>query len=204
MNVSGVLLVAGFVTFAVGALVPPSQAYTGTPTEQLEIIGRHPIRWIGGTLGIGLGVVLTLAGLTLLHVELIQEEAGSLPVLALVSFSVGAVLFLVELAFRATVTVTVATSAGAVTDWFEPLRDWAGALYWAYMPLAYLGVAATGAVIVQTAVLGPAFGWTAVVFGTLGAAVFVARSPRWLWRLVDIPGLLYLVTGAIGVGLVVR
>jgi hypothetical protein len=202
--VSGALLAAGLLAFAVGAALPPPLAFTGTAAEQLVVVGEHPRRWIGSAVALGTGVVLTLAGLAAFHVQLMPQGAGSLSVLAIVGFGVGAVLFLAELAFRATVTVRVAVAGGVAPDWFGSILDWAGALYWTYMVLAYLAVAATGAAILQTAVLGAVIGWITLVFGLLGAAVFVTRFPRWLWWLSDIPGLLYLVTGAIGIGLLLR
>jgi hypothetical protein len=203
MRMPGVFLAAGFVAFAVGAVLPPSRAFTGTPDEQRQVVREHPSRWIASALALGIGVVLTFAGLALLAAVLLDEEARALPILALVSFGLGAALFLVELAFRATVFVSVATASHDVPSWFPPLHAWAGAAYWAYMPLAYLSVAAMGGALLGTAVLAPAFGWTAVAFGLLGAAVYVTKQPRPLWTLFDIPGLLYVLTGAIGMGLLV-
>jgi hypothetical protein len=60
-----------------------------------------------------------------------------------------------------------------------------------------------GGALLGAAVLAPAFAWTAVAFGLLGAAVYVTKQPRPLWTLFDIPGLLYVLTGAIGMGLLV-
>jgi hypothetical protein len=203
MSMAGAFLVAGFVAFAVGALLPPPRVFTGSPEEQRQIVGQYPSRWVGSALALGTGVVVTFAGLTLMSAGLIQKGAWTLPILALVSFGLGAVLFLVELAFRATVYVSVATADHDLPSWFPPIQAWAGAAYWAYMPLAYLGVAATGGALLQTEVLPSGFGWTAAGFGLLGAAVYVTRLPRRLWTLFDIPGLLYVVTGTIGVALVV-
>lgn len=201
MRVAGVFLVAGFVAFAVGALLPPTRAFTGTPDEQRQVVREHPSRWVGSAVSLGTGVVLTFAGLTLLAAVLIDAGAWALPILAFVSFSLGAALFLVELAFRATVLVSVATDSQQVPSWFPPLEAWAAAAYRAYMPLAYLAVAAMGGALLHTAVLGSALAWAAAGFGLLGAVVYVTKQPRPLWALLDIPGLLYIVTGAIGAGL---
>ncbi len=201
---SGAFLVAGFVAFAFGALLPPSSAFTGTPDEQRRIVGQHPTRWLGSAVGLGTGVVLTFAGLTLLSAVLIDSGARTLAVLAIASFGLGAVLFLFELTFRASVFVSVATAGDEVPAWFDPVHAWAAAAYWTYMSLSYPAVAVLGGAILQTTVLGPGFGWTAVGFGVLGATVFVSRFPPPLWTFFDIPGLLYLVTGGLGVGLLVR
>jgi hypothetical protein len=184
-------------------VLPPSRAFTGTPAEQRQVVREYPSRWVASAMGLGTGVVLTFAGLALLAAVLLDEGARALPILALVGFGLGAALFLVELAFRATVLVAVALAGDDIPSWFPPLHAWAGAAYWAYMPLAYLSVAALGGALLKTAVLAPAFAWTAVAFGLLGAAVYVTKQPRPLWMLFDIPGLLYVLTGAIGVGLLV-
>jgi hypothetical protein len=203
MRTSGVVLVAGLVAFVVGAVLPPSRAFTGTPAEQRQVVREHPSRWVASALALGTGVVLTFAGLVLLAAVLLEEGARALPILALVGFGLGAVLFLVELTFRATVLVSVATASHDVPSWFPPLQAWTGAAYWAYMPLAYLSIAAVGGALLGTRALAPAFGWTAVAFGLVGATVYLTRQPRPLWTLFDIPGLLYLLTGGIGMGLLV-
>jgi hypothetical protein len=200
---TGVMLVVGLVAFATGAAIPPPRAFTGPPDEQMRLVGEHPGRWTASAVGIGAGVVVTLTGLTLLNVQQVQAGAMLWPVVAIVAFGVGTMLFLVELGFRATVTVRVATAKGAAPDWYDPLATWAGAAYWTYMPLAYLSVAATGLGILQTDVLSAPFGWSALVFGLAGAAVYLLGVPRPLWTLADVPGLLYLVTGALGIGVLV-
>jgi hypothetical protein len=177
--------------------------FTGPPDEQMRLVGEHPGRWRASAVGIGAGVVVTLAGLTLLNIQQVQAGAMVWPVVAIVAFGVGSVLFLVELGFRATVMVRVATAEAEEPDWYAPLATWAGAAYWTYMPLAYLSVAATGLGILQTGVMSAAFGWGALTFGLAGAAVYLLGIPRPLWTLANVPGLLYLVTGGLGVGLLV-
>jgi hypothetical protein len=46
--------------------VPPVRAFTGSPQEQLEVVGRHPGRWVVSAVSIATAVVLTLTGLVLL------------------------------------------------------------------------------------------------------------------------------------------
>src|SRR5688572_17556168 len=111
MVVSGVFLVSGFVAFAVGAGLPPPRAWTGTPDEQRQVVREHPARWVASALALGTGVVLTFAGLVLLAAVLIREGAWTLPILTIVGFGLGAVFFLVELAFRATVLTSVFTDS---------------------------------------------------------------------------------------------
>jgi hypothetical protein len=203
VSLSGGFLVAGLVAFAVGALLPPSRAFTGTPDEQRRIVADDPTRWMRSAIALGTGVCVTFAGIALLCADLIRQGAWALPILALAFFGLGMTLLLFELTFRATVFVSVARGGDEMRTLFGPLHAWTGAAYSAYMPLAYLGTAAVGGAIVQTSLIAPAFGWTAAAFGLLGAGVYVTRFPRPLWTFFDIPGLLYLLTGAIGVGLLV-
>jgi hypothetical protein len=200
---AGILLVAGLLAFVVGGLLPPVRAFTGSPQEQMAEIREHPARWRWSATAIGVSVILTLGGLALLRAILARQGAEVLSTLGFVLFGFAAVFFVLELAFRATVQVDAAT-ADAVPPGFEVLRRWAGSLYWIYMPVSYLALAAFGGAIVRTSAVAAALGWLALVVGLGGALVYVVRAPRWLWTIADLPGVLYLVTGAIGIDLLLR
>ena len=119
MTTAGVLLIAGFVVFAVGAGLPSPRAWTGSDEEQRQFVGAHPSRWVASALAIAGGVVLTLAGLAVLTATLISDGARVWPVLGLVSYGTGAILWLFELAFRSTVLVSIATAG----DWRSRVRQ---------------------------------------------------------------------------------
>jgi hypothetical protein len=201
LDLAGWLLVGGLVTFATGAGLPPQRVWTASEEVRMDLIARHTARWIAASIGLGAGVVLTGAGLALLALALRATGAGPAAIAGTFGFAFGGVLFAFELTFRATVMVGAAAGPRPLPNWYPPLRSWAGAAFSAYMPLAYLALVATGAALVQTSLVPRGLGWVAVAFGALGALVYVARVPRFLWSLFDIPGLLYLVTGAIGVAL---
>ena len=203
MKTAGVLLIAGFGVFAVGALLPPSEAFTGSDERQRETVGAHPSRWVASAMGIASGVILTLAGLALLALALIDNGTRTWPVLAVVSYGVGATLWLVELAFRSTVFVSIATAGEDPPDWFEPVRAWAGAAYWGYMVLAYLGIAAVGAALLEAREVAIGFAVLPMAFGVVGAVVYVSKFPRGAWGFFDIPGILYLVTAVVGGGILI-
>lgn len=204
VRTSGILLIAGFIVFAVGAGLPPPEAFTGSDERQREIVGAHPSRWVASALAIAGGVMLTLAGLAVLAATLIDDGARTWPLLGVVSYGVGAILWLIELAFRGTVFVTVATAAGDPPDWFEPVRAWAGAAYWGYMVLAYLGVAAVGVALLESRQVATGLAWVPIAFGVIGTVVYVGKFPRRAWTFFDIPGILYLVTAAVGAGILLR
>jgi hypothetical protein len=203
VDLAGWLLVGGFAAFAAGAGLPPPKIWTGSEETRMDLIARHPARWIAAAIGIGVGVVLTGAGLTVLAVALRAAGAGPLAIAGAFAFAFGGVLFAVELAFRVSVVTQVAAGRRPVPEWYAPLRSWAAAAYSAYMPLAYLAVAATGVALLRMSLVPMGLAWTTVAFGGVGGLVYVMRVPRFLWSLFDIPGLLYLVTAAIGVALLV-
>jgi hypothetical protein len=200
---AGSLLFAGLLAFVVGGLLPPVRAFTGSPDEQMGAVREHPARWRWSAVAIGVSVVLTLGGLALLSTILAKGDADVLSTLGIAFFGFSAVFFVIELAFRATVQVDAAT-AETVPPGFDVARRWAGSLYWVYMPVSYLALAAFGGAILQSSTVGAVFGWLALVVGLGGALVYVVRAPRWLWTIADLPGVLYLVTGAIGVDLFLR
>lgn len=201
MKTSGILLIAGFAVFVVGAGLPPSEAWTGSDEKRREIVGAHPARWRASALALAGGVMLTLAGLAVLAATLLAGGALTWPVLGLVSYGVGVLLWLIELAFRSTVLVSIATAGDDPPEWFQSVHVWAGALYWGYAVLAYLGIAAFGVALLQSREVATGFAVAPIAFGVLGAVVYVSRFPRALWTIFDIPGILYVVTAAVGVGL---
>jgi hypothetical protein len=200
---AGLLLISGLIAFAIGGLLPPVRAFTGSPEEQMATIRVHPRRWAWSAIAIGVSVVLTLGGSVLLGTILRDDGAGTLSILGPVFFGFAGVFFVIELAFRATVQVDAST-ADQVPAGFDVVRRWAGSLYWVYMPLSYVALAAFGGAILQASTVDLAFGWVAAVVGLGGALVYVVRAPGWLWTIADLPGVLYLVTGAIGVDLLLR
>ena len=200
-DLAGALLVGGLVAFAAGAGMPPPRIWRGSEDERMELIRRSPARWIASAIGIGVAVVFTTSGLTLLAMALTAAGVGAPAIAGAVAFAFGGVLFAVELTFRATVVVQAARGPRPIPDWYAPMRSWAAAAYSAYMPLAYLALAAIGVSILQAVVIPRGLGWAAVVFGASGGLVYVVRVPRFLWTLFDIPGLQYVLTAAIGVAL---
>jgi hypothetical protein len=72
------------------------------------------------------------------------------------------------------------------------------------MVSSYLALAVFGAAILQGSSVERVVGWVSAVVGLLGAVVYVVRVPHRLWMLFDLPGVVYLVTGSIGVGLLLR
>jgi hypothetical protein len=203
LGLAGVLLVAGWATFWMGAFTPPWRWWFSIPVrEYLELVGAHRGVWLWVHGCFAAGVVMTLAGLIVLRT--ILREAGDrfASELGQGAFLLGCILWLSDLTFRATATLSAATetiSRQAVPSWFEPLRSWMGAFFAIYMVLAYLAIAAYGKALLTTTIVPRWLGWTHVVFGLAGAAGYLARVP-----IFDPPLMIHLVPGILGISLLRR
>jgi hypothetical protein len=165
-TVTGLVLVAGFLIFATGAVFwrlafegPPDQALAAVHAERR----RHT--WIHAWMLVAM--IVTPAGLASYAVL-----AGSpLAAMAAVAYSVGAVAWIVALTFRLTV-LRWAAAQPAIPDVFAPLSAWATGLYTVHMASAYTAFAVLGAAVL--AADGPSWlGWLGVGLGLGCLAGFV-------------------------------
>ncbi len=166
----GFLLILGAVVVWVGAVTFP-----GMSLPQVAARTSDHLFTAGGFL---VGALISLAGFAALRTALRARGDALLSQLGLIALLIATVCWIVHLAFRATVMVTVAqASATAPPDWYQPLRLWSGAMYVAYMFLAYLSIAAYGAGLRRTGWVGKGWGRVLVGFGLIGAAGFLAPGP---------------------------
>ena len=204
LKAAALLLIGGWVTFWAGAVTPWAARFFLRPLptrEYLQVIDENRSEWLWIAACFAAGVLLTLAGMVVLAVALREAGDRVWSELGRAAFSCGTVLWLAAIAFRATATVTAAretVASGAVPEWFEPLRAWAGALFAIYMVLAYLAIGAYGQAMLATRVAPRWVALTHVFFGLAGAAGFVARVPAFLP-----PLMIHLVPGILGVTLLV-
>lgn len=201
---AAILLVGGWVIFWTGAVNPAAwRFFTGASLQEfLEIVAAHQVAWLWIAGSFALGVLLTLAGFVVLGLALRAAGDRIWSGLGQVAFLLGSVLWLASLAFRATVTISVAkeaASSGTVPPWFEPIRDWSGAMFAIYMVLAYLAIAAYGKALLVTNLAPRWLARAHMIFGFLGAVGFVARVP-----VFNPPLMIHLVPGILGVVLLVR
>jgi hypothetical protein len=194
------LLVSGWLVFWAGAFTPPYRWWFGIPVrEVLEMVDAHRGAWLFIAVSFTVGVLLTLAGLVALAGVLRAAGARLASDLGQTTFSVGAVLWLASLAFRATASVSAAretVATGVVPSWFEPLRAWSGALFAIYMVLAYLAIAAYGRALLQTALAPRWLARSVLIFGLVGAVGFIARVP-----VFAPPLMIHLPLGAVGLAI---
>jgi hypothetical protein len=167
MWLSGALLIFGAVLVWLGAV-----SFPGMDLEQIAARRAGHLFTVGGFLA---GALVSLAGFAALRVELRERGDALLSLLGLLALAMGTVCWIFHLGFRATVMVAVAQeTASASPAWYQPLRLWSGAMYAAYMLLAYLSIAAFGGAMRKPGLVGKAWGRALVAMGLLWAVAFLA------------------------------
>lgn len=171
----GGVLVAGLVTFLVGA-VAWRLDYQRPLQESLPVIHRDRGRraWIHTWMIVAL--VVTPAGLVGLTLALEEPTAMVLAGMATALYGAGGLCWIVSLVFRLTVVPWAAerATAGQVPEGFPAHDQWAGALYVVHMLTAYVGSAVLGTAVLASDDLPAWLGWAGVLWGCAFAAGFVA------------------------------
>jgi hypothetical protein len=167
-RVGGVLLIFGAVFVWLGAI-----SFVGMELQGIAAHREDHLFTVGGFL---VGSLLSLAGFTALRAHLREHGDVLYSQLGLLALIIGTVCWILHLAFRATVMLEVArASAATPPDWYQSFRLWAGAMYAAYMILAYLSIASYGAAVLKTGWAGKGWGRTFVAFGLIAATGFAAQ-----------------------------
>ncbi|WP_412541011.1 hypothetical protein R8Z50_35470 [Longispora sp. K20-0274] len=167
----GLVLVAGFVVFSVGA-ARWRLAYEAPLAESLPLIhhDRRRRAWIHSWMSAAM--VVTSAGLAGFQELQSAESARVLAAIAVTVYTIGAVCMLCTLVFGLTVVPWAAEQA-AKTDTipgsFPALNSWASWLYCAHMLAAYTTFVALGAAVLASD-LPTWLGWLGVGLG-LGCLV---------------------------------
>jgi hypothetical protein len=171
----GGVLVAGLVTFLVGAVAWRLE-YQRPLHEALPAIHRDRGRraWIHTWMIVGL--VFTLAGLLGMTLALGEPTATVLAGMATAIYGAGAVCWIVALTFRLTVVPWAAelATAGRVPEGFAAYDRWAGALYVVHMLTAFVGSAVLGMALLASDALPGWLGWAGALWGLAFAGGFVA------------------------------
>ncbi len=167
-RLAGFLLIFGAAVVWLGAIT-----YVGMDLSGIAAKRADHLFTVGGFL---IGGLLSLGGFVALCIVLRERGDALFSQLGLVALVIATVGWIFHLAFRATVMVALAQdSAAPAPAWYPPLRLWVGAMYAAYMVLAYLSIASYGAAMLKTGWAGKGWGRTFVAFGLISAAGLVAR-----------------------------
>jgi hypothetical protein len=200
----GLTLISGLIAFLIGAGAWRLQ-YEQPMPQVLPVIhdDRRRRAWIHlwmvpamfvTTAGVGGYAVMTGAGST----------AAAFAVMASMVYAMGAVCWVVSLAFRLTVVPWAAEHAvnhGNPPAGFVALDRWAGALYVMHMASAYTAFALLGAAALLARDLPPWVGWLGVGWGLSFLAGFVAtrfagpfNPPFWAHAYTGVVGVVLLVS----------
>jgi len=172
-RLAGILLVLAFVAFAIGAGLPTlgekgnMGIYTLPVREYLSAVADNAVVWRWANVFMGAAAVILVAGMTTL--TSILEVAGErvLSRLGLVGLLVAAVSWVVFSAFRASVPVIAAgetVAMGTVPPYYEPLAQWASALFYVYAVVGFLALATYGGSLLQVGLLPGWIGWATIGF----------------------------------------
>jgi hypothetical protein len=169
-HVAGWLLVVGSVTFGIGAGDPYLvRAWTAPHETFLTIIARHPVAWrISHVLFIG-GTVLTSAGLAALPSLVPDGWSRGFALAGAATFGIAAVLWIVSLVYRLTVTPSTArvfAETGALDPSIAALDRLNAGLFKAFIVIAFAGLAAIGIATTAGGPIPAPLGWgTAALSG---------------------------------------
>jgi hypothetical protein len=178
-HLTGWLLVTGSLAFGVGAGDPYlMRAWTAPQATFLTIVARHPLAWrVTHYLFIG-GTVLTAAGLTGVAGVTPEGWPRGLAVAGAAGFAIAAVLWIVSLLYRLAVVPTTAgaiAEAGRVEPWIADLDRLNGALFKAFIVIAFAGLAAIGIATTAGGPIPAILGWaTAALAAVLVAGLVVS------------------------------
>ena len=194
----GVTLVAAFACVLVAALPPSLRSVYTSPggLGTVMTIGHHLTLWKVATSAFGMGIGIELVGLAALTARI----PSALPMAALGLFVLAATMWVVNLVFRLTVTVSVATSAvgsGTQPPWYQDIRHFADdGLLNAVAVAGGMAMILYGIAVGRSRVLGAWSGVLAAVFGALLVVLYFTGDV--------IPAVLYLAGLPLGVSALIR
>lgn len=205
-RLTGILLILGFVSFAIGASLPllgekgNFQIFTLPVREYLTVVAGNSVAWRWANVLMGTAVVVLVGGLTVLSTMLEGAGERALSRLGLVGMLLAAGLWLVFSAFRASVTVTAAeelAATGTLPTYYEPLGRWAFALFFSYAVIGFVALAVFGGSLLQVGFLPGWAGWATIAFSLAMLALLLVSGDT-------LPAFHYLPPLLIGVLLLVR
>ena len=111
--------------------------------------------------------------------------------LGLVAFLFGAVLWVINLAFRLSINPWAAQETArtaVIPAFYVPLTRWTGVLFVIYTVLAFSALAAYGGAVISTGVLPHWVGWIAIVYGLAGLGLLgvTGDAPPFLHHLMPL------------------
>lgn len=178
---AGILLAAGGIIFWVGACTPPYKWWmTKDMKEYLTLIYDNKKIWYFIAATFAVGMILTVFGMQLFSLSLQRAGQSIWPQIGFVAFSFGSIFWILNIAFRATVTVWAANQLAdnnVLEPAFKTWMDWTNLIFAIYMVLAYFGVGCMGYSLYQLTVLPMWLAWLCMIFGFGGSVLYLCRFP---------------------------
>ena len=179
---SSILLFAGGLIFWIGAFTPPYKQWTTSDTkEYLSIIQSHRINWYvihGCFLA---GIIITLFGVQLFSQTLLSAKVNRIfPQLAAASFYIGTPLWILNIAFRMTVTFWAANifaTTNQLPDSFQSWMNLTNFIFAIYMVLAYFGIGCLGISLREATMATNWLSWFFIIFGFGGIIGYAVQLP---------------------------
>jgi len=178
---TGILLLAGGFIFWIGAFTPPYKWWmTKDVKEYLTLIHDNKTAWYFIAATFLIGVVTTIFGMQLFSNALRQSGQNIFPQIGFTAFSFGSIFWILNIAFRATVTVWAAnklSDSSQLEPSFKTWMDLTNLIFAIYMVPAYFGIGCMGYSLHQIAVLPIWISWMCMLFGFGGSVLYLCRFP---------------------------
>lgn len=208
-RVTGAVLIASFISFAIGGTLPivgekgNMRIFNLSVSEHLQAVAANALVWRWANVWMGAAAVILLAGLSMLTTLL--EGAGErfCSRLGLVGWLLATVLWVIFSAFRGVITVAAAEemNPAGVTDgvpaYYQPLAQWGSALFSVSAVIGFLALAAYGASLLQVGLVPAWAAWATILFS-------LALLVQLLVMCDTLPAFHYLPPVLIGILLVLR
>jgi hypothetical protein len=193
------LLVSGLI-FWIGAFTPPyKQWMTSSTAEYLVIVHNNTTNWYFMHTFFTLGVVGSLSALLLLSVSFREDSRKAILTLAAGLYGMGAVLIIINFAFRLTVTRWAAkylVESNQLDPSFRMWMEWSNILFAVYMMAGYFTCFCLGLVFRKTSAVPKWATYLCLYFGGLALILYPTG-----FALFEPPLMIYLpfILGAIGI-----
>lgn len=178
---AGILLLTGGIVFWIGAWTPPYKWWmTKDIKEYLSLIHENKRVWYFIAATFVIGMIATLFGMQLFSLALQRSGESIIPQIGFVALAFGSIFWILNIAFRATVTVWAAdqlAESNLLEPTFKTLMDWTNLIFGIYMVLAYFGIGCMGYSLHQLSILPTWIGWMCMIFGFGGSVLYLCRVP---------------------------
>lgn len=186
-QIAGVLFLAGVVAAMIAITTPNYTSLTSSvwdvPSDKsrLEMIAAHSGAWRWSSAWWAAGSVFNVFGFGLLSVILYRDGEKILGEIAMLCFTLGAILWLAAMAYRMGIEPLVidpADDANQLPEWFKPVERWSLYMMLFYLVLAYSAIGISGWALLRTDLTPDWVGWFSLIFGTGAALSMVMGIPR--------------------------